>query len=340
MGAWYCCTGYVSIVSPLINYGLGHIKGSLSPWRYMYLVAGSVTILWALVIYFLMPPDPIRAKGFSNRERYIAVARMRVNNSGVRNTHYKMSQVVEALLDVRFWLMFAIAFLTMIANGPVSTFIPIIINSFGFSQLNSLLLTMPAGAVSGTIEILAPLAAYKIPGARTYIYIICEFGTIMAALLLWLLPRDQKGGLLFGVYFLASFGGGYAVQMGLQMANTAGYTKRSATSSGLFIGYCLGKACLDREWIASHANHERNRQLCRPANFQARGRASLCSRIHCGCCHVCSRCSAGFGVSLRLPLVQQETGQCWNGGGFRPRVRGRLHGQDQSPVPICGLRLL
>lgn len=27
MGAWYCWTGYVSAISPLINYGLGHIKG-------------------------------------------------------------------------------------------------------------------------------------------------------------------------------------------------------------------------------------------------------------------------------------------------------------------------
>jgi MFS family permease len=35
MGIWYSATGYVSIVSPLINYGLGHIQGSLSPWRYM-----------------------------------------------------------------------------------------------------------------------------------------------------------------------------------------------------------------------------------------------------------------------------------------------------------------
>jgi hypothetical protein len=28
--------------------------------------------------------------------------------------------------------------------------------------------------------------------------------------------------------------------MGLQIANTAGYTKRSFTSSGIFMGYCLG----------------------------------------------------------------------------------------------------
>lgn len=240
MGMWYCCTGYVSAISPLVNYGLGHITGSLSPWRYMYLVAGSITVLWAIVIFFFMPPDPIRAKRFTDRERYIAVARMRANNSGVRNTHFKLEQIWEALLDIKFWIVFATAFLMMIANGPVSTFAPIIVSSFGYSSLNSLLLMMPAGVIIGTIELMVPLLAYKFVNIRTWLVVVCELGTIMSSLLLWLLPREQKGGLLFGVYLLASFGGGYAVLMGLQVANTAGYTKRSFTSSGTFMGYCFG----------------------------------------------------------------------------------------------------
>lgn len=49
---------------------------------------------------------------------------------------------------------------------------------------------------------------------------------------------------MFGCYILASFGGAYAVLMGLQIANTAGYTKRSVTSSGIFVGYCLGQSAL------------------------------------------------------------------------------------------------
>lgn len=65
-------------------------------------------------------------------------------------------------------------------------------------------------------------------------------GTVLAALLLWLLPLSATGALLFAVYILPSVGGGYAVLMGLQIANTAGYTKRSVASSGLYIGYCLG----------------------------------------------------------------------------------------------------
>ena len=135
---------------------------SLNSWQYMYLVAGAITVLWAIIIYFLMPPDPIRARGFSDRERYIAVARMRANNSGVRNTHFKVEQVWESLLDIKFWLVFAISFLMMIANGPVSSFIPIIISGFGYNRLNSLLLTLPAGAVIGTIELAVSNTRYVV----------------------------------------------------------------------------------------------------------------------------------------------------------------------------------
>ena len=45
------------------------------------------------------------------------VARLRTNNSGVRNTHFKIGQIVELLMDIKFWLVFLTAFLMMIANG-------------------------------------------------------------------------------------------------------------------------------------------------------------------------------------------------------------------------------
>ena len=129
MGAWYSATGYVSMVSPLINYGLGHINGGgLSPWQYMYLVAGLDHRVVVPRHPLLHATRPLRARGFSDRERYIAVARMKENNSGVRNKHFKVAQVWESLYDVKFWLIFSIAFLMMIANGPVSSFIPIIIS--------------------------------------------------------------------------------------------------------------------------------------------------------------------------------------------------------------------
>jgi MFS family permease len=65
-------------------------------------------------------------------------------------------------------------------------------------------------------------------------------GNTLTALLLWLLPRHQAGALLVACYILPSVGGGYAALMGQALANTAGYTKRTVASSGIYIGYCSG----------------------------------------------------------------------------------------------------
>jgi hypothetical protein len=131
---------------------------------------------------------------------------------------------------------------TILIASIVSTFTPIIISDLGFSGLNSLLLVMPAGVVIGTIELTAPFLATKFPGWRSYLVAITVSGTLLASLLLWLLPQSATGGKLFAVYILASYGGGYAVLMSLVIANSAGYTKRSLGSSGMFVGYCIGKS--------------------------------------------------------------------------------------------------
>lgn len=241
MGIWYSCTGFAGIFSPLINYGFGLVGGGASSWVYMYYYAGAVTIVWGVLMLFFLPPDPIRAKGFDQREKYILIARLRSNNSGVRNTHFKMDQVKELLLDVKFWLAFFMALLCMIANAPLSTFSTIIVSqNLGFSGVNALLLTMPVGAYGGFIVVLCSWCAMRYENVRSYIFVGAQAITVLAALLLWLLPSSAVGGLLFGLYILPSVGGGYAILLGLHLANTSGYTKRSLASSGIFIGYCVG----------------------------------------------------------------------------------------------------
>ncbi|RFU34895.1 hypothetical protein B7463_g1503, partial [Scytalidium lignicola] len=188
---------------------------------------------------FFLPPDPIRAKGFDERERYIAVARLRVNNSGVRNKHFKKQQIFELLVDEKFWLVLVMGYLSMIAAAPVNSFVPIIVAGFGFNTLNTLLLLSPAGIVAGSLILGETYMPYKFPRMRTYVIFVCELTTIFAALLLWLLPRSALGGLLFGCYILCGFSGGWGILMGLSIANAAGYTKRAASLSGIYIGYCL-----------------------------------------------------------------------------------------------------
>jgi hypothetical protein len=99
---------------------------------------------------------------------------------------------------------------------------------------------MPVGLYAGTMQLVLPYLAYKFKNIRSYLVFGAQLGTTLAAILLWTLPKHSTGALLFACIILPSVGAGYAVLMGLQLANIAGYTKRSIASSGLYIGYCLG----------------------------------------------------------------------------------------------------
>lgn len=78
-----------------------------------------ITILWSIAIYFFLVPDPVRVKSFSYRAKYILVARLRTNNSGVRNTKWKKDQVMELLTDLKFWLAFWMGCLAMVMCCPL-----------------------------------------------------------------------------------------------------------------------------------------------------------------------------------------------------------------------------
>lgn len=95
---------------------------------------------------------------------------------------------------------------------------------------------MPVGAYAGTLQLILPYLAYRFKNIRSYLVFGALMGTTLSSILLWKLPLSDKGGLLFATIILPSVGAGYAVVMGLQIANIAGYTKKTVASSGLYIG--------------------------------------------------------------------------------------------------------
>lgn len=304
------------MLSPLANWGLGQINGGKSSWRYMYYFAGALTIAWGIALWFILPPDPVRARGFSDRERYILVARLRTNNAGVRNTRFKGAQVRELLLDLNFWTVFAIAFLSQIPNGPMSSFIPIIINGMGFSELHSLLLKMPSGAFGAVMTIALGYCGSRFKNIRIYLFVLAMTVTVMSSLILWLVPVEKTGALLFAIYVLPSFSSGYSMIMGLQISNTAGYTKKTLSSAGIFVGYCLGKSSRTSILALSSTTIQDllrrltlGRQLCRPHAVCREGRTPLHTWIHGDGRDISRLYTVGLPLPLPLCILEQEAQQ-------------------------------
>ena len=52
-----------------------------------------------------MPDSPAKAQFFTHEQRIAAIERIRDEQSGTENKRLKKEQVVEALLDIRSWLI-------------------------------------------------------------------------------------------------------------------------------------------------------------------------------------------------------------------------------------------
>lgn len=74
-------------------------KTSLAGWRIMFLWTGLTTAALGLLLLVFMPDNPLKARFLSPREKILAIERIRVNQQGVGNRHFKNHQFIEALKD-------------------------------------------------------------------------------------------------------------------------------------------------------------------------------------------------------------------------------------------------
>ncbi|KAH7145438.1 major facilitator superfamily domain-containing protein [Dactylonectria estremocensis] len=238
---WYSFSGGSLLISPPINYGLGHISGgSLSSWQYMYLFAGGVTLIWGVALWWLFPDSPQHAKGFTEEEHQLLLERVRQNNSGMENKNVKMYQVREALSDYQLWCILIMSTVSTTGSGAISSFGSIVFNGMGFSVYNSLLLNMPIGAMALICVLGSGVLGRTVPGSRLYIVAGSCLPVILGCALLWKLPDSNTGGRITGFYLLNFFSSAWVQCIGLGTSNVAGYTKKAVYAAGTFIGYSLG----------------------------------------------------------------------------------------------------
>ena len=124
-GIWFSFNGFGQIVGGLIAYGIavGARKSgtAIEPWRIIFLVFGLLTAVLGVVFWFVIPDNQLNARWLKPRDRVLAVERVRKNQQGIGNKHFKMYQLKEALLDPMTWAFGFYALTADIPNG-VSSF--------------------------------------------------------------------------------------------------------------------------------------------------------------------------------------------------------------------------
>ena len=95
------------------------------------MIIGSITSVWGVALWFLLPDSPLTAYFLTKEQKVVAVERMRWEQIGLENKTVKMEQIKEALTDPKTWFYVSITFLCNFTNGAVTGFGSIIVKSFG-----------------------------------------------------------------------------------------------------------------------------------------------------------------------------------------------------------------
>ncbi|KAI5119271.1 hypothetical protein M0805_008052 [Coniferiporia weirii] len=257
VGYWFLMNGTAQIISGFISFGTLHIKtGGFEPWQWLMVITGALTLLTAVAYWFMFPDSPTNAWFLTQEERVIAVNRIKENQTGVENKHFKVDQMIETFTDPKTWIFALFSCLDNIPNSLTNQS-SIIISSFGFSVLQTTLL----GCVSGVVEIVTIFTGVKLASRYTnsiaYVGTIYFIPNILGAILVIVLPWSDKVGLLFSVWITGVGTTGFVLSLAWVNQTTAGHTKRVTMNAIMLIAYCVGNAVGPQMWLQKYTPRNR-----------------------------------------------------------------------------------
>lgn len=254
-------------------YGVGAShQSAIESWRVMFLVCGGGTVLAALLFIIFMPLSPDTAWFLTPEEREIAVARMASERLSKESKSFKKSQILEFVKDHRAWLLVLGAFFNTLASpvikvryiaGAQSTslneiifaddmgilqFATLVIKGFGWSDLNTMLVSLPAGGIQiiGIWVVVLGTKYTRLP--RCAWGIISTFPALIGNIGLAVLDPSARWGTVACTWLATVLSPTMVVLLSLIASNIKGNTKKSAASNGYFIFYAAAAIAGPQLW--------------------------------------------------------------------------------------------
>jgi hypothetical protein len=113
----------------------------------LFIVEGCLTLVVATVCYYMLPDRPHNTRWLNAREREVAEWRM-LRDGNKTHGHFGWWDLGRSLLDWRMMVNIIIYMSQNISTYTISTFTPIIVNSFGYSTVKSQLMVAPPFCVA------------------------------------------------------------------------------------------------------------------------------------------------------------------------------------------------
>ncbi|KAK8091377.1 MFS general substrate transporter [Apiospora kogelbergensis] len=229
--------GVSQIIAGFLAFGVAHSSSTKKPAPWQLL----------LIIY---------ARFLSPEEKFTAVKRVESNQSGTETKVWKPEQAKEAVKDVKTWLFFLFALISNLQNG-IFTQYALIIQSFGFNDVETMALNIPTGVAQILSIGLSTMMLRRFPArgqnSRCYLAALFFGPSVLGVILLMALPWGNRVGLLCS-YYVLNVGGApsWVMVVSWVAVTTSGHTKKLAVNAIFLVGYALGQTLCTQFWRAQY----------------------------------------------------------------------------------------
>ncbi len=93
---------------------------------------GLITIVVGILVMMFLPDNPMSSR-LTRDEKIWAIERLRENQTGIENKHFKLKQALECLKDPHTWLLSLITIAIDVPNGAISSYQATIIKGYAAS---------------------------------------------------------------------------------------------------------------------------------------------------------------------------------------------------------------
>ncbi|KAK3372747.1 MFS transporter [Podospora didyma] len=154
LAIFYAAQSIASAFGGLLSYGVFQIKGgSLDPWRYLFIIEGSCTILFSFFSFWYLPMSASEARFLNDDEKKLAYQRMALDSSSTVNEKLNIRESLQILKLPTSWLILAIQICLGVPLQSVNLFLPQIVTRLGYDTVKTNLYTV-APNVSGAVVLL------------------------------------------------------------------------------------------------------------------------------------------------------------------------------------------
>ncbi|GAA5876599.1 hypothetical protein JCM16303_003595 [Sporobolomyces ruberrimus] len=157
-------------------------KGGQEGWRWIFYLEGLFTVLFGVALFFLLPGSPSTCRFLTSRERELVTRRLAVDTPGgqevIDDETFGWIEVKKSLTSPHVLLLGVAMWGLGAALYALAYFIPTIVSTFGYSTVQTQLLTVPPFVAAFLFTLLTAWYSDKY-GSRGICAMICSvIGTI------------------------------------------------------------------------------------------------------------------------------------------------------------------